>query len=163
MNIKIKKLDANAVIPAYAKPGDAGMDITAVSKIYDKDGNVSYGTGLAFEIPEGYVALLFPRSSNSKKELVLSNSVGVLDSGYRGEVFFKFKPVPFFSEDELTDSFESDTYFSTALSINKVEEYNVGDRVGQIIVLPYPQVTFVEVDELSSSERGTGGFGSTGN
>jgi dUTP pyrophosphatase len=163
MNIKIKKLDANAVIPAYAKPGDAGMDITAVSKIYDKDGNVSYGTGLAFEIPEGYVALLFPRSSNSKKELVLSNSVGVLDSGYRGEVFFKFKPVPFFAEDELTDSFESDTYFSTALSINKVEEYNVGDRVGQIIVLPYPQVTFVEVDELSSSERGTGGFGSTGN
>jgi dUTP pyrophosphatase len=163
MNIKIKKLDANAVIPAYAKQGDAGMDITAVSKIYDKDGNVSYGTGLAFEIPEGYVALLFPRSSNSKKELVLSNSVGVLDSGYRGEVFFKFKPVPFFSEDELTDSFESDTYFSTALSIDKVEEYNVGDRIGQIIVLPYPQVTFVEVDELSSSERGTGGFGSTGN
>ena len=163
MNIKIKKLDANAVIPAYAKQGDAGMDITAVSKIYDKDGNVSYGTGLAFEIPEGYVALLFPRSSNSKKELVLSNSVGVLDSGYRGEVFFKFKPVPFFSEDELTDSFESDTYFSTALSIDQVEEYNVGDRIGQIIVLPYPQVTFVEVDELSSSERGTGGFGSTGN
>jgi dUTP pyrophosphatase len=163
MNIKIKKLDANAVIPAYAKQGDAGMDITAVSKIYDKDGNVSYGTGLAFEIPEGYVALLFPRSSNSKKELVLSNSVGVLDSGYRGEVFFKFKPVPFFSGDGLTANVDSDTYYATGLGMDDVEDYNVGDRIGQIIVLPYPQVTFVEVDKLSSSERGTGGFGSTGN
>src|SRR5690606_10497369 len=91
MKVKIKRLHPQAVIPSYAKPGDAGMDLTATSKSYDENGNVVYGTGLAFEIPEGYVGLLFPRSSNSKTDLILSNSVGVLDSGYRGEVMFKFK------------------------------------------------------------------------
>ena len=91
MKVKIKKIHKNAVIPTYAKDGDAGMDLTATSKSYDKHGNVVYGTGLAFEIPKGFVGLLFPRSSNAKKDLLLSNSVGVLDSGYRGEVMFKFK------------------------------------------------------------------------
>ncbi len=91
MKVKIKKLHKNAIIPQYAKSGDAGMDLVATSKSYDKHGNVVYGTGLAFEIPKGFVGLLFPRSSNAKKDLLLSNSVGVLDSGYRGEVMFKFK------------------------------------------------------------------------
>mgnify|MGYP006379072781 FL=1 len=91
MQVKIKKLHDDAVIPSYAKHGDAGMDLTAISKQYDDHGNVCYGTGLAFEIPKGFVGLLFPRSSNTKKDLVLGNSVGVLDSGYRGEVVFKFK------------------------------------------------------------------------
>ena len=80
MKVKIKKLSENSILPSYSKSGDAGMDLTAVSRIFDKDGNVSYGTGLSFEIPEGYVGLLFPRSSNSKQDLLLSNSVGVLDS-----------------------------------------------------------------------------------
>lgn len=162
MIVKIKKLHPKAVIPAYAKPGDAGMDLTAVSKIYDKDGNVSYGTGLAFEIPEGHVALLFPRSSNSKKELVLSNSVGVLDSGYRGEVHFKFKPAAFFSHGRKQPTHDSIDYRETAMAVDDVNDYKVGERIGQIIILPYPQISFLEVDELSTSERGTGGWGSTG-
>lgn len=80
MEVKIKKLNENAVIPTYAKDGDAGMDLTATSKSFDEYGNVVYGTGLAFEIPKGYVGLLFPRSSNAKTDLFLTNSVGVLDS-----------------------------------------------------------------------------------
>lgn len=80
MKVKIKKLNENAVIPQYAKPGDAGMDLTATSKYFDEYGNICYGTGLAFEIPQGYVGLVFPRSSCSKQQLVLANAVGVIDS-----------------------------------------------------------------------------------
>ena len=152
LNVKIKKLSKDAVIPTYAKHGDAGMDLTATSKAYDEHGNVVYGTGLAFEIPFGYVGLLFPRSSNTKKDLILGNSVGVLDSGYRGEVVFKFKTI--------------DTHYMqdgklTFLKRNSMQEYNLGDRIGQIIIIPHPQVTFIEVDKLSNSDRGIGGFGST--
>ena len=80
MKVKIKKLNENAVIPSYSKQGDAGMDFVATSKIFDKYGNVEYGTGLAMEIPEGHVGLIFPRSSISKKDLALTNAVGVIDS-----------------------------------------------------------------------------------
>lgn len=146
MKVKIKKLHPDAVIPSYAKPGDAGMDLTAVSKDYDEDGNMVYGTGLAFEIPKGFVGLLFPRSSNSKKALALCNSVGVLDSGYRGEVIFKFKPTMKFPVEGA-----------------KFSKYEIGDRVGQLIVIPFPPVEFEEVEELSSTERSDGGFGSSGN
>lgn len=142
MKVKIKKICKEAVIPKYAKEGDAGMDITATSKTYDKYGNVSYGTGLAFEIPEGHVGLLFPRSSNSKQDLILANSVGIIDSGYRAEVFFKFKPTV-----EIGYNFD---------------HYDVGDRIGQIIIMPYPKIEFEEVNELSETDRGSGGFGSTG-
>ena len=90
LEVKIKQLSPESVIPTYAKDGDAGMDLTATSKSFDEHGNVCYGTSLAFELPKGYVGLLFPRSSNTKKDLILGNSVGVLDSGYRGEVVFKF-------------------------------------------------------------------------
>lgn len=148
MKVNVKKLDSNAVLPTYAKHGDAGMDITATSKSYDDHGNVVYGTGLAFEIPHGYVGLLFPRSSNTKKDLILGNSVGVIDSGYRGEVVFKFKPSDYFAvnrNDVFTDG----------------PIHNIGDRIGQIIIMPYPQIEFNLVDELSTTDRGIGGFGST--
>ncbi len=145
LQVNIKKLSDNAVIPTYAKDGDAGMDLTATSKSYDDHGNVCYGTQLAFEIPKGFVGLLFPRSSNTKKDLILGNSVGVLDSGYRGEVVFKFR--------ELLPS-ERDIEFGA-------REYEVGDRIGQIIIMPYPQIVFNVVDELSNSDRGVGSFGST--
>lgn len=137
MNIKIKKLHPNAVIPFYAKPGDCGMDLTAVTEKWNDDNTVTYDTGLAVEIPEGYVGLVFPRSSVSKTSLVLANSVGVIDSGYRGSIMLKFKYI----EEGLV--------------------YDAGDRIGQLVILPYPQVSFEEVDELSSTERGEGGFGST--
>lgn len=149
MKIKIKKLHPDAVIPSYAKDGDAGLDLTAVSKSYDDNGNVVYGVGLAFEIPKGFVGLLFPRSSNAKKDLLLSNSVGVLDSGYRGEVLFKYKRI-------ATESVIKTVFFSNH------HNYEIGDRIGQLIVLPYPEIVIEEVDELSDSERGSGGYGSTG-
>ena len=141
MIVKIKKLHDNAVIPAYAKPGDAGLDLTATSVITDEYGNVVYGTGLAIEIPYGYAGLLFPRSSNSKTDLYLTNHVGVIDSGYRGEIMFKYRPL-----DGILNS----------------KIYAVGERVGQIVILPYPAVSFEEVEQLSDTERGEGGYGSTG-
>ena len=137
MKIKIKKLSDNAVIPCYACNGDAGMDLHAVSK-NETEMFIEYGTGLAFEIPEGYVGLLFPRSSLSKKDLILANHVGVLDSGYRGELKFRFKKIG-------------------------EEVYEVGDRIGQLIVIPYPKVELEEASELSDTNRGIGGFGSSGN
>jgi len=137
VKVKVKRLLPAAVLPAYAKPNDAGLDVFAVSK-KESDRYVEYGTGLAFELPEGHVMLVFPRSSVSDKDLVLANSVGVLDTGYRGELKLRFRK---------TGS----------------ADYNIGDRIGQIIVIPIPVVEFEEVDELSDSVRGNGGFGSTGN
>jgi dUTP pyrophosphatase len=144
MKVKIKKLSPNAVVPKYAKAGDAGMDLT-VTEIQFTSDYVAYKTGLAFEIPEGFVGLLFPRSSISKKQLLLTNSVGVLDSGYRGEIEFRFK-----------------LNGNGVLPEGELQIYNIGDRVGQIIIIPYPQIEFEEVAELSSTERGEGGFGSSG-
>ena len=144
MVVKIKKLVENAVIPKYSKPGDAGLDLTAVSVSFEKN-YVSYKTGLAVEIPEGFVGLLFPRSSNSKMDLILTNSVGVIDSGYRGEIELRYKLV------------------ANGVTPSIVGTYNIGDRVGQLIIIPYPSIEFEEVTELSTTERNTGGYGSTGN
>lgn len=168
MKVNIKKLHPDAVIPKYAKQGDAGMDLTATSKFYDEFGNVCYGVGLAFEIPEGFVGLLFPRSSICKQTITLSNAVGVLDSGFRAEVSFKFKPsVMFLDDSEESTISEGFDYIAAGKNypddIHDVHtDYEIGDRIGQIIILPYPQIEFNEVSELSSTERGSGGFGSTG-
>ena len=93
MEIKIKKLDKNAVIPKYSKYGDAGMDLVATSVDYSNEYYIEYGTGLAIEIPEGYVGYVFPRSSNSKYDLQLCNSVGIIDSGYRGEIKLRYRRI----------------------------------------------------------------------
>lgn len=165
MEVKIKKVHPDGVIPKYAKLGDAGMDLTAVSVEYDKDGNIVYGTGLAFEIPEGYVGLLFPRSSNAKTNMYLTNSVGVLDSGYRGEVTFKYKTVHNVASiikylwQKYVRRMEPLNVRVTTLTFNA---YKIGDRIGQLIIIPYPKIEFVESDELSETERGTGGYGSSG-
>lgn len=140
MRVRVKKLHPDAVIPKYAKAGDAGLDLTAVSKAWDEEKEkIVFGTGLAFEIPEGYVGLIFPRSSICKTNLALSNSVGVIDSGYRGEIKLFFSPGP-----------------------QPKNNYKIGDRIGQIVILPYPSIELVESDTLSDSERGVGGFGSSG-
>ena len=152
MNVKIKKLYADSIIPTKAHPSDAGYDLYAHSKSYDEDGNVVFGSGVAMEIPQNYVGLIFPRSSNAKKDLLLSNSVGVIDSGFRGEISFKFKPCAKFDEYHLTWLKDADE--STL--------YEKGDRIGQIIIIPYPEIEFVEVDELSETERGAGCYGSSG-
>ena len=151
MEVKIKRLSTDSVIPRYAKDGDAGLDLVAVSMHYDKNGCVVYGTGLAFEIPKGYVGLIFPRSSVSKCAISMANCVGVVDSGFRGEVTVKFRPI---------DSFE---YGLTKESRKNFKFwYEVGERVAQLIIMPYPHIDFVETDVLYETERGEGGYGSTG-
>lgn len=159
LKVKIKKVHPNAVIPKYAKEGDAGLDLTATSMSYDEYGNICYGTGLAFEIPKGYVGLIFPRSSICKEQMLLSNSVGVIDSGYRGEVSFKFKPSMALDENQCVKT-DKDRLWSVAIRQNNI--YGVGDRIGQMIIMPYPKIEFEEVEELSETERGEGGYGSSG-
>lgn len=138
LKIKFKKLDPTATTPKYAKFGDAGMDLVATS-IKSTEDFFQYGTGIAVEIPTGYVGLLFPRSSNSKKDLLMCNSVGVIDSGYRGEILARFKPT------------HDDPHL-----------YEIGDAVVQLMIIPFPEVQFEEAEELSDSERGSGNFGHTG-
>ena len=138
--VKVKKLDSNAVVPSYSKVGDAGMDLTITKEIENTSFSVSYGFGIAMEIPKGYVGLVFPRSSVRNQDLILSNCVGVIDSGYRGELQATFKKT------QGLDSIK----------------YKVGERGAQIIILPYPTIYMTEVPELSDTERGSGGFGSTG-
>ena len=164
MKVKTKIIDVNINTPklSYAKEGDAGIDLTATSKWYDEHGNVCFGTNRAFEIPKGYVGLIFPRSSNAKQQLLLSNSVGIIDSGYRGEVMLKFKSsASSFSLKTLIKLIFNQDAKTTLINNYKIS-YNVGERIGQIIILPYPQINFEEAEELSETERGNGGYGSTG-
>ena len=142
MRVRIKKLNPNVVIPSYAKDGDAGMDLVATSIISETDTQITYGIGLALEIPNGFVGLAFPRSSVRKTRLALSNCVGVIDSGYRGELQATFNKIN-----------------NNSVSEN---DYKVGDRIAQIMIIPHPPIEFDEVAELSDTERGDGGFGSTG-
>ena len=143
MKVKIKKVHPDAVIPSYAKNGDAGLDLVATTIISETLGSITYGLGIALEIPEGFVGLVFPRSSIRKTNLQLSNSVGVIDSGYRGELQATFNKI------QGIDNVER-------------ENYRVGDRVCQIMIIPHPTIELNEVNELSNTERGEGGFGSTG-
>ena len=143
MKVRIKKLNDNAVMPSKAHAADAGFDLYCTSKEIDwTKRQIVCHTGLAFEIPEGYVGLIFPRSSVSNKPLMMANSVGVVDSCYRGEVTAKFN---------ITDTRQS-----------AFSHYQEGDRIAQMIIIPYPEIEFEEADSLSESDRGTGGYGSTG-
>lgn len=143
MKVKIKRLKADAVIPSYAKPGDAGMDLVATSCDYDvATDSFIYGTGIAIEIPKGFVGLLFPRSSIYKTDGFMTNHVGVIDSGYRGEVKAIFKT--------RTPGFPMSA------------PYEVGNKIAQLMIVPYPNIEFEEVEVLSETERGEGGHGSTG-
>lgn len=142
INVKIKLMNDQAVVPAYKHLTDAGMDLVAVSHEYDKEIDCDiYGTGIKMEIPEGYVGLIFPRSSNRETESYLPNSVGVIDSGYRGEIMVSFK---------------------NRLPLGIDVPYKEGERIAQLIIIPYPKVEFEVVDTLSPSDRGEGGHGSTG-
>lgn len=145
MEVKFKKLKEDAVVPSYAHATDAGLDLTAVSftQEFDKSGKlvIVYHTGLSVEIPEGYMGLIFMRSSVSQKSISLTNAVGVIDSGYRGEILCKFKIT--------TDALPT--------------IYQPGEKIAQLIILPYPTIEPVVVEELEETERGDNGFGSTDN
>ena len=143
MDVKFKKLHDDAKIPSYAHDTDAGLDLTAVSftQEFDKSNKLVlvYHTGLAVEIPEGYVGLIFMRSSVSNKSISLTNAVAVIDTGYRGELLLKYKIT--------TDSLPT--------------IYQPGEKIGQLIIIPYPKINPIEAEELDSSDRNEGGFGST--
>jgi dUTP pyrophosphatase len=148
--VKVQKLRPAAQVPEYATKGAACFDLVYVE---DADGakgqqylsggdSLILGTGLAFEIPEGYVMYVYSRSGHGFKDHIrLSNCVGIIDSDYRGEVKV---------------SLQSDTRF-------KARYINPGEKIAQAMVVPIPQVSFAESGALSATERGTGGFGSTGN
>jgi len=139
MNIlKFKKLVKNAVVPNKATSGSNGFDLTATSKEWhDEFEAYVYGTGIAVEIPKGYVGLLLPRSSVRKYDLIMANCVGVIDSDYRGEIMATFRP---------TNPYQG-------------KVYNVGDKLCQLVVVPAPEFKIEEVDTLSDTERGTKGHG----
>jgi len=137
MKIKFKKLSEAATIPSTPRLGDAGIDLVAARLSVDTRDLITYYTDLAVEIPEGYVGLLFQRSSVYKTDLYLRNAVGVIDSSYRGNIACVFKR-------------------------NGPYTYAIGDRIAQLVIVPYVQAQ-VEEGDLSDTERNTGGFGSTGN
>lgn len=143
MKIDIKKLKENATIPTRGSSQAAGYDLYACidETIYiAPHTTVKIGTGLSIEIPDGYFGGIFARSGlATKKGLRLANSVGVCDSDYRGEYI-----IPIHNDTDETMSIEPN------------------ERIAQLIVIPYLPVEFNEVDELSDTERGSGGFGSTG-
>lgn len=154
MRLKVKKLHQSAIIPKYATSGAACFDLHAVvdgdaillnSYVY-KDHPLTIKTGLSFEIPEGHVMLVYSRSGHGFKSNVrLSNCVGVIDSDYRGEVQVKL----------IQDI--------AAEMVNELLYINNGDRIAQAMIVPVDRVEFEEVTELSDTERGVNGFGSTGN
>lgn len=139
MKIRFKKLHPAAKIPKQAHQGDAGFDITATSVKRIGLFKYQYGTGLAMEIPNGYEGECRPRSSIHKTFMLLSNSPGTIDAGYRGEIMAVFYAIPFISK-----------------------PYKIGERIFQLLIKPVPAVEYVEADELSETERGSGGYGSTG-
>ena len=160
MEIKYKKLNKSAVEPYKKHDVDAGFDLTA-TWIKKTTKYIEYGTDLAFEIPEGYVGFLFPRSSVRNQDLMLKNSVGVVDSSYRGEIKFSFiKSYNDFTK-EHTHRDNDLIDFKTQL-VRKPDQYEVGDRVGQLVIMKIPDIKMIEVKNLSDTDRGTDGYGSSG-
>lgn len=150
MQLKVKKLSNAATIPTYATDGSGGFDLYAATvNGYTTQGeHVDYGypvvasTEMAFEIPPGYVMLVFSRSGHGfKHDTRLANCVGVIDSDYRGAVAVK-----------LTSDKDQDMPLYV----------KPGDRVAQAMLVEIPRCEFIVVDELSTTDRGSGGFGSTG-
>ena len=147
MEIKIKKLHENAIIPKYATIGSAGFDFHSVDDIIIYPGETALvKTGLSFEIPINYELQVRPRSGMSlKTKLRVSNSPGTVDSDYRGEICI------------IMDNIDIKSIYKIPYEIKK------GDRIAQGVICPIIQVVFKEVNELNETERNTGAFGSTGN
>jgi dUTP pyrophosphatase len=143
---------------APATDGSAGYDLTATSINIEQE-FIEYGTNIGFDIPKGTVGFIFSRSSVSAKSMVLCNSVGVIDSDYRGEIRFRFKRLP----QVLPYEFQAEKTFSDSQQKDSLNIYKVGDVVGQIVFIEYQTFDFVVVDKAESqkTERGAGGFGST--
>lgn len=137
--LKVKKIHPDAQLPRAAYPGDAGLDLVALTRHVNESASViTFGTGIALEIPRGYVGLLFPRSSAANYGTIQANCVGVIDSGYRGEIIIKHQVISGRPQPEI------------------------GDKIAQLIVMPYPEVDVQIVHDLEETVRGSGAFGSSG-
>ena len=140
LNIRFKKLHPEAKMPRKATDGAAGFDLVCTEIEWDAEHRIAkHHTGLAIELPENHVGLLFPRSSISKTNLRVANTTGIIDSDYRGEITLVC--------DVADKGFKN---------------YSTGDRIGQLVIMPLPSVSWEESEELSETTRGTGGYGSTG-
>jgi len=166
VEIRVKKLKLLAKMPVKAHDTDACYDMTA-TWVNHTDDYIEYGTDIAFDIPKGYVGLIFPRSSVTKEDIILKNSVGVIDARFQGEIRFRFSKLVngVFREDVTTSSL-SGGQTRRVIEMRGVERplktYKVGDRVGQIMFIKLPNIKLKLVDNFDKSERGTKGFGSTG-
>lgn len=141
ININFRRLQSNAIQPSHGSQWAAGYDLYSCGYcIIEPHTTLKIGTGIAVEIPEGYFGAIFARSGlATKRGLRPANCVGVVDADYRGE---------------LIVALHNDTDFP--------QEVSEGERIAQLAIIPHLSVRFVEVDDLSSTERGEGGFGSTG-
>lgn len=154
MLIAVKKLSPEAVMPQRATETDAGFDLVAIDDgTVDAEGFIQYRTGLSIEPEAGYHTEIWPRSSISKYDIVLANSVGLVDNGYRGELLVRFKPVLRFNQDKTGTVF--------AIIPVPVKKYKKGDKIAQLVVSETVNASFIESNELSTTSRGIGGFGST--
>lgn len=154
VEIKFKRLDENAVLPTKKHFSDAGYDLFATSCKYNpKYDRFEYGVGFATEIPVGFYAEILPRSSNTKTEAYLPNSSGVIDADYRGEwkVIYKLRQ----TFDELFP--EGDRELNLLEMENELRPYKVGDRIAQCLIHRAEDIWFIDVDELSNTERGADG------
>ncbi len=163
--LKMKMLDERAIAPTQGHPGeDAAYDMYAIDDGKFKFVNgkllyIEYNTGWAIEPPHGYHTEIMPRSSNSKKDLLLCNSVGLVDGGYRGDILFRYQLID--SLGNMDDKYLTDADYSWMKS--KYDLYKKGDRVGQIIMRLTHHFNIEVVSELEDSQRGEAGLGSTGN
>lgn len=167
MKVRIKKLHKDAIIPKYGTDGSACFDLTAIERNLPSIGSyIEYKTGLAFEIPQGHVGLLFQRSSVSTQPngVILRNAVGVIDSDYRGEITFRYSFPDNFDKEKFKNNFLENGSLNKSFEQMPVSMfmYQVGDRIGQMMIIPVDRVELEEVEELSETERGEGGYGSTG-
>ena len=142
MPMPVVRLDPDLALPTYARPGDAGLDLLArEDAVLEPHGRVLMPTGLAIAVPAGHVGLVHPRSGLAVRQgLTVTNAPGTIDAGYRGEVM-----VPLLNTDD-----------AASIQINR------GDRIAQLLVQRVARVRLVEVDALDDTDRGSGGFGSTG-
>jgi len=172
LEIEYKKLDKNAIAPLKVYEYDAGYDLTAIWR-KDTAKYIEYGTGIGFQIPKGYVGLLFPRSSVTNTDLMMKNAVGVIDSGYIGEVKFRFIKAhhDFIIESNTINSLDSELsklygtgakWIGNQVVKREPDYYDINNRVGQIIFIKLPQITLKETEVLIETERGTKGYGKSG-
>ena len=156
IEVKIKRLSEKAIMPRKAFPTDGGYDMFASSVEFDDFGNIVYGLGWAFEIPEGYAGLLLPRSSTSNFDINMQNSIGLIDCHFRGEVKAKYRPT---STQPVRGA---KTNCIEVYQSNSADIYEVGDKVAQMVFIKLPEVAIKEVEELTKTDRGEGGWGHTG-